>query len=165
LMLLHVIVQTLWISASNVPAATNRHRALSISYIASNIIAVVLSALLLPSLGLNAIPLSFIAADLIACVHFVIRDACRIVSMPYPGYMVKTVTGCGVMAGAILGAAYALRAAIPAAFPRLAGLALLLPPIAASVAWFSLLNSQDREQFAAWKDKLVLRRSAGETAR
>ena len=166
LMLLHLVVQTLWMSASNVPAATNRHRSLAISYIASNVIAVALSALLLPSLGLNAIPLSFIAADLMACYHFVIRDACRISAIPYAGYMIKIVTGSVAMIAGVWAVALAVHAAIPGAIvARLTTLSLLLPPIVASVAWFFLLMAEDRQRVAAWKGRMLLRRRFSEPAR
>jgi len=160
LMLLQIIVQTLWMSASNILAATNRHRSLSISYTASNVIAVALSAMLLPTLGLSAIPVSFIAAELIACVHFVVRDACRIAGLDYPDFLVGMLLSSALMSVAVWAAAFGIQAAIPgSAFARLAASSLFLPLVAGVVAWGFLFTIQDRQRLVGWAKRSSARGS------
>jgi len=158
LMLLQVVVQTLWMSASNIPAATNRHRSLSMSYMASNVAGVALSALLLPRFGLNAIPISFIAAEIVACVHFVLRDACKIVGMDYPAFLVKTVSGSAIMSVAVWAAALAIQATIPGgAAARLAASMVFVPLVAAGVAWIFLFTVEDRQRLLGWAKRIAPR--------
>jgi O-antigen/teichoic acid export membrane protein len=156
LMLLQVIVQTLWVSASNIPAATNRHRSLAISYIVANTMAVVLSGLLLPTLGLNAIPISFIASELIACVHFVLSDACRIVGMEYRRYIVRVLAGSTVMSFGVWILAIAIHATVPLGlFARVAVSLLLAPMVAGGIAWNFLFTAEDRRRLVGWARKIL----------
>ena len=156
LMLLQVVVQTLWMSASNIPAATNRHRSLSMSYMVSNVAGVALSALLLPRFGLNAIPISFIAAEIVACVHFVLRDACKIVGMDYPAFLVKTVSGSAIMSVAVWAAALAIQATIPGgAATRLTASMVFVPLVAAGVAWIFLFTVEDRQRLLGWAKRIA----------
>jgi O-antigen/teichoic acid export membrane protein len=88
LMLVYLVFQAPWLSASTLLLATNRHRSLSISYIFANAGGLILAALVIPKYGILGVPVGLILAELVACYHFVIRDTCRLINEPYPQYAI-----------------------------------------------------------------------------
>ncbi|HXM69015.1 MAG TPA: polysaccharide biosynthesis C-terminal domain-containing protein, partial [Candidatus Acidoferrum sp.] len=99
--LLWLVLQSPWIAASAIPSYTNQHKGLAMSYISSSFGGLLLALILLPRLGLKGLPIAFIVAELAACYHFVVRDACRIVGDPYGRFARKLWLGLtAVMASA-----------------------------------------------------------------
>lgn len=89
LFLLWLVLQSPWMAASAIPAYTNKHKGLAMSYLVSSIAGLLLGALLVPRLGLKALPVAFIVAEALACYHFVVRNACRIIGEPYLPFAAK----------------------------------------------------------------------------
>ena len=56
--------------------------------------------LLIPRVGILGVPIGFILAELVACYHFVVRDACRLVNEPYPQYAMRLWSGMFVVIAA-----------------------------------------------------------------
>jgi O-antigen/teichoic acid export membrane protein len=100
LMLVYLVLQSPWLSASIFFLATNRHRNLSFSYLFANVAGLILAVLLIPRVGILGVPIGFILAELVACYHFVVRDACRLVNEPYPQYAMRLWSGMFVVIAA-----------------------------------------------------------------
>lgn len=83
LFLLYVVLQSPWMICSGLLAAVNRHHRLAVSYVVSSLIGIVLAALLAPRMGLAAVPLGLMLGEILACYHFVVKDACDLVGEPY----------------------------------------------------------------------------------
>jgi O-antigen/teichoic acid export membrane protein len=93
LFLLWLVLQSPWMAASAIPVYTNKHKGLAMSYIVSSIGGLLLGALLMPRLGLKALPVAFMVAEALACYHFVVRNACRIIGEPYLPFAAKLWSG------------------------------------------------------------------------
>ena len=100
LMLAYLVLQSPWLSASIFFLATNRHRGLSFSYLFANVGGLILAALLIPRFGILGVPIGLILAEIIACYHFVVRDACHLVDESYPQYAVRLWSGMFVVIAA-----------------------------------------------------------------
>jgi O-antigen/teichoic acid export membrane protein len=93
LFLVWLVLQSPWMAASAIPAYTNKHKSLAVSYMVSSIGGLLLGVLLIPRLGLKALPIAFIVAEALACYHFVVRNACRIIGEPYLPFAVRLWSG------------------------------------------------------------------------
>jgi O-antigen/teichoic acid export membrane protein len=100
LMLVYVVLQSPWLSASVFFLATNRHRNLSFSYLIANAGGLILAALLIPRFGILGAPIGLILAELVACYHFVVRDVCRFINESYPRYAMRLWSGMFVVIAA-----------------------------------------------------------------
>jgi O-antigen/teichoic acid export membrane protein len=109
--LLWLVLQSPWMAASAIPAYTNRHKGLAMSYLVSSIGGLLLGALLVPRVGLKGLPIAFIVAEALACYHFVVRDACRIIGEPYARFAGKLWAGMAVVSGCAFAATWAVHAA------------------------------------------------------
>jgi len=145
LFLLWLVLQSPWMAASSIPAYTNKHKGLAISYIGSSIAGLLLGALLVPRLGLKALPIAFIGAEALACYHFVVRNACRIIGEPYLPFAARLWSGMLGVAGCAFAAAWAVHTA-----PGLGMLPRWICSGAASVAavalavWVLWLRDEER---------------------
>lgn len=83
LLLLRGILQSAWMSSGVIAAATNRHGTLAKAYFISSATGLSVAILLIGQFGVSAIPIALMVGEGLACYHFVIRDACRIVRISY----------------------------------------------------------------------------------
>jgi len=81
--LLSLVLQGPWVASAAFTTATNRHKKLSYSWLASAVIALIGCALLINRIGVLAVPFSAIAGEAIACYHFVIQDTCQAIGENY----------------------------------------------------------------------------------
>jgi len=145
LMLVYLVFQSPWLSASILLLATNRHRTLSISYLFANVGGLVLAALLIPRFGILGVPIGLILAELVACYHVVIRGACRLINEPYPQYAMRLWSGMFVIIAAAGLAAWSVH--------QLTGVPLVVRSVlsgtgstmaVAGVCWLLWLRSGER---------------------
>jgi O-antigen/teichoic acid export membrane protein len=111
LFLLWLVLQSPWMAASAIPVYTNKHKGLAMSYMISSIGGLLLGAVLVPRLGLKALPIAFIVAEALACYHFVVRNACRIIGEPYVPFAVRLWSGMIGVGVCAFSAAWAVHAA------------------------------------------------------
>src|SRR5579864_7356590 len=109
--LLWLVLQSPWMAASAIPAYTNKHRGLAMSYLVSSLGGLLLGALLIPRMGLKALPIAFIVTEALACYHFVVRNACRIVGEPYLPFAAKLWSGMVAVGACAFAAAWAVHSA------------------------------------------------------
>lgn len=76
-------LQSAWTPSSLIAAATNKHGLLSRAYLFSSVLGLIIGLLLIRHLGILAVPIGLLAGDVLACYHFVIKDACQIVKTSY----------------------------------------------------------------------------------
>jgi O-antigen/teichoic acid export membrane protein len=146
LFLLWLVLQSPWMAASAIPVYTNKHKALAVSYMASSIGGLLLGALLVPRLGLKALPIAFIVAEALACYHFVVRNACRIIGEPYLPFAAKLWSGMLGVATCTFAVTWAVHAAPDlGTFPRwiCSGAASLLGVTLS--AWVVWLRDEERD--------------------
>ena len=62
----------------------------------------------MPRLGLKGLPVAFIVAEVAACYHFVLRDACHIIGERYLRFARKLWLGMTVVSASAFGAAWAV---------------------------------------------------------
>ena len=151
--LLWLVLQSPWMAASAIPVYTNKHKGLAVSYLVSSIGGLLLGALLVPRLGLKGLPIAFIVAEGLACYHFVVRDACRIIGEPYARFAGKLWAGMMAVSGCAFAATWAAHAAPDlGTFPRwLCSGAASLVAVALS-AWLVWFRQDER---------VFIRRKAG----
>jgi len=111
LFLLWLVLQSPWMAASAIPVYTNKHKELALSYLVSSCGGLALGALLVPRVGLKGLPMAFIVAEALACYHFVVRDACRIIGEPYGKFAGKLWAGMMVVSGCAFAATWAVHLA------------------------------------------------------
>ena len=151
--LLWLLLQSPWIAASAIPVYTNRHRALAFSYLGSSFSGLLLGVTLVPRFGLKGLPIAFIAAEALACYHFVVRDACRIIGESYLNFASKLWIGMAVVSACAFGATWQVHQ-----IPGLGTLARWICSGSASVAVVALAT------WLAWfgeEERGFVRRKAG----
>ena len=153
LFLLWLVLQSPWMAASAIPVYTNKHKGLAMSYLVSSIGGLLLGALLVPRLGLKALPIAFIVAEALACYHFVVRNACRIIGEPYLPFAAKLWSGTIGVGACAFATTWAIHAAPNlGTFPRwICSGAASLAAVAVS-GWAFWLRGEERG---------FIRRSAG----
>jgi O-antigen/teichoic acid export membrane protein len=109
--LLWLVLQSPWMAASAIPSYTNKHKGLAMSYLVSSIGGLLLGAVLVPRLGLKGLPIAFIVAEAVACYHFVVRNACRIIGEPYLPFAAKLWLGMIGVAACAFTATWAVHSA------------------------------------------------------
>ncbi|HKU21276.1 MAG TPA: hypothetical protein VJQ50_09705, partial [Terriglobales bacterium] len=144
--LLWLVLQSPWMAASAIPAYTNKHKGLAMSYLVSSIGGLALGALLLPKLGLKALPVAFMVVEAAACYHFVVRNACHIIGEPYLPFAAKLWPGMIGVGACGFAATWAVHVA-----PDLGTLPRWICSGAASLAavalstWVFWLRNEERE--------------------
>ena len=117
--LLWLVLQSSWTAASAIPSYTNKHKSLTMSYLASSLGGLSLGIALVPRIGLKGLPIAFIVAEAAACYHFVLRDACRIIGENYLRFARKLWLGVAIVSGSAFCATWAVHLATGmGAFPR-----------------------------------------------
>jgi len=97
--LLWLVLQSPWIAASAIPSYTNKHKSLTMSYLASSFGGLLLGIAFVPRFGLKGLPIAFIVAEAAACYQFVLRDACRIIGEDYVRFARKLWLGVAIVSG------------------------------------------------------------------
>jgi O-antigen/teichoic acid export membrane protein len=77
LLLLLVILQTPYLSSASITLATNKHKRFTFLFFTSQLIGLVSGIVFLKTFGIYAVPICFIACELIFCYYFVIKDTCN----------------------------------------------------------------------------------------
>jgi O-antigen/teichoic acid export membrane protein len=117
--LLWLVLQSPWIAAAAIPSYTNKHKSLTMSYLASSFGGLLLGIALVPRLGLKGLPIAFIIAEAVACYHFVLRDACWIIGENYQRFARKLWSGVVFVSGSAFCATWAVHLGMGiATFPR-----------------------------------------------
>jgi O-antigen/teichoic acid export membrane protein len=144
-MLLQIVVQTLWMATSNIPAATNKHNRLAYCYLASNVLAVLLALGFIRRHGLWVIPGSFLIAESLICVPFVIRDACRIAGLSFYQFLFRTVIAM-LLVSIVVGASVSVVNLMDIQVQSLRFLAALFAGLGAAgvTSWYAFLRRPDR---------------------
>ena len=133
LFLVSLVLQAPWVASSAFMIATNRHKTVAQCWIASSVIAVGTCALLLPVVGVVAVPISTLIGEAIACYQFVIKEACDLMGDDYSGFALRLwpsvilISVIAIVAGR-LGHAIAVGPAPYAGWKSAQPLQLRLPP-------------------------------------
>ncbi len=109
--LLWLVLQSPWVAASTIPLCTNKHRLVAICYVLSTIGGLSLGVVLMPRLGLAVLPAAFILSEGIACYHFVVHDACRIVGQNYRPFAARLWIGLAAIAATTIFVTWAVHSA------------------------------------------------------
>ena len=145
LLLLHLVLQVPWVTSSLFTAASSRHKKLSWSYLASAVLGVALSAILIRWTGTWGVPLGLIIAEGLSCYHFVLKDTCRMVGESYGSFARQLWTGLLVIAGAALASGWVAHVSIPGHFIiRWLGVGLLTSGMSLVLSWILWLTPEDR---------------------
>lgn len=83
LLLVLLVLQSPWIVSFAFVAASNRHARASTAALVSSLVGLGLAMALVRPAGTAGIVAGLIVGDLLACCHFIVRDACRLVGEPY----------------------------------------------------------------------------------
>jgi O-antigen/teichoic acid export membrane protein len=146
LLLMHGLFAIPWLAASLIPASSNRHRRLSASYLASSIIAVGFAALTVARFGLYCVPIGLLLGDLLACYHFVLRDACAVMEDDYLRYALRAWSCLIATATIAVGTAWAVHRFSPTLSPWLRWALTFTSTALASClfAWMAWLSEGER---------------------
>jgi len=106
--LLWLVLQSPWIASSAIQMYTNKHRGLAVSYLVSSFGGLLLGLAIIPRFGLKGLPMAFILAEAVACYHFVVRNACRIIGESYLKFAGKLWGGMIVVSVSGLAATWAV---------------------------------------------------------
>jgi O-antigen/teichoic acid export membrane protein len=145
LFLLYVVLQSPWMICSGLLIAVNRHHRLAVSYVASSVIGIVLAALLTPRLGLAAVPLGLMLGEVLACYHFVVKDACELVGEPYRRFAGRLWLGMALVLVPTVAAGWlAHQAAWGPNVLRWLEVGAATTVEAGLMAWWAILDVEDR---------------------
>ncbi len=86
LFFVQVFLQAPWLASSVFPAATNRHRTMTIAQLIAAAIGLLTAGLLLRRLGVIAMPIGLMVGESLACQHFIIRSTCSQIGEPYGAF-------------------------------------------------------------------------------
>jgi O-antigen/teichoic acid export membrane protein len=161
--LLAIVLQTVWLPSALFMKASNRHRQLAHSYFISAVLTLGAIAILLRPCGLLAVPFGMLIGEALACYHFVINGACRILKEEYASFAAWLWPGVAAISCAAWGAGYLGHSVA-------SGPALLrwlevgsLTTLGAALAALGLaLRKDDRSRLASWgKCRWLALRAAG----
>lgn len=77
LLLVLVTVQTIYLASGSLLLASNNHKKFTLYYLAANLFGIIISYFLIGKFGIDIVPLSFIAGELMFCYYFVLKDTCQ----------------------------------------------------------------------------------------
>lgn len=84
-----VVLQAPWMASSCVSQSANKNRLMSLLYSGSAVASVVISVFAIRYIGVVAIPVSIVIAELCICAHFVIKDSCNLLNEDYKKFATK----------------------------------------------------------------------------
>jgi O-antigen/teichoic acid export membrane protein len=150
-LLLALVLQMPWMSSSLFTTANNRHRRLAYSQAISAILTLTTIALLLRHLGLVAVPLGAIAGEGIACYHFVIKDACNVLTEDYPRFALRIWAGVAIISFSAWSVGYLGHTIAMGPAPlQWLEVGALTSGASGLAAWSFALRKHERSQLALW---------------
>ncbi len=160
--LLAVVLQAIWVPSALFMKASNRHRRLAHSYFFSAVLTLAAMALLVRPCGLLAAPLGVLIGEALACYHFVVKDACRVLKEEYVPFAARLWPGVAAISCAAWGAGYLGHSVASGPAPlRWLEVGALTTVAAALAAWGLALGKDDRSRLAIWgKSRWLALRSA-----
>jgi len=146
LLLVLLVLQSPWIVGFVFVAASGRHARASIASLTSSVVGLVLAMLLVHRFGTAGVVGGLIVGDVVACAHFVVRDACDLVGEAYAPFALRLWSCLVIVSTAALFLGWAAHVAVGGHFAfrwLVVGLATSLATGAAT--WALWLTSDDRE--------------------
>jgi O-antigen/teichoic acid export membrane protein len=145
ILLIATVLQSSWLPSSLFLMASNRHRRLALANTASAVITLAAISLLIPPLGLLAAPFGALTGDILACCHFVVKDACYTLKEDYARFAARLWFGVAATACAAWGAGYLGHSlAVGPAPIRWLQVGILTTVAAALTAWNLTLQKNER---------------------
>jgi O-antigen/teichoic acid export membrane protein len=86
LFLVLLVLQSPWLVGFGFGAASNRHGSMALACLVGSVLGLVLAVLLMPRWGTAGVVAGLVLGDALACSHFVVREACRLVGEPYGSF-------------------------------------------------------------------------------
>ena len=149
--LLAIVLQAAWSPSALFMMASNRHRRLAHSSFISAVFALAAVALLIRPLGILAAPFGVLIGEALACYHFVVKSACRILKEEYAPFAVRLWSGVAAISCAAWGAGYLGHSVASGPAPlRWLEVGALTTLAAALAAWGLALRKDDRSRLAIW---------------
>jgi O-antigen/teichoic acid export membrane protein len=146
-----VALQAPWLASSMIPTATNRHKRLAYSYAIAAAIGVAATAILVPHIGVVAVPAGILVGEVAACYHYVVRDACKSIGEPYWAFAKHTWRGVAIASVLALSASWIGHVVTPGPPPCRWAVVGALAGIAAFFAtWCVMLRSEERRLIVGW---------------
>ncbi len=155
--LIYLALQTPWMTASQIPCATNQHRLTSIAYLVSAITGLSSATLLVRHFGLIGVPMGLIVGESLACYHFVLRDGCRVAGQPYGRFAARLWAGMFLIGAFAATATWGVHHLAVSMTLRWIISGTVSSTVVAVGLWFVWLGSDDR-QFVTTKLSLIMRR-------
>lgn len=161
--LLAIVLQAVWLPSALFMKASNRHRHLAHSYFISAVLTLAAIAVLLRPCGLLAVPLGVLIGEALACYHFVINGACRILKEEYASFAARLWSGVAAISCAAWGAGYLGHSVASGPAPLRWLEVGALTTLAAALAALGLaLRKDDRSRLTSWgKSRWLALRAAG----
>jgi O-antigen/teichoic acid export membrane protein len=149
--LVAVVLQAVWLPSALFMKASNQHRRLAYSYFISAVIALTAIFLLVRSCGLLAVPLGVILGEAIACYHFVIKGACKLLKQDYVPFVLRLWSGVAVISFAAWGAGYLGHVVASGPAPlRWIEIGAMTTLASLAAAWSLALRKDERTLLAIW---------------
>jgi len=149
LLLTLLVLQSPWIVGWVFVAASNRHARVSIASLTSSVVGLILAVFLVHRFGMAGVVAGLIVGDVVACAHFVVRDACDLVGEEYGPFARRLWSCLVIVSAAALFSGWAAHVAVGGYFAfrwLVVGLATSLATGAAT--WALWLTSDDRAELA-----------------
>ena len=149
--LLALALQAPWVASSAFASATNRHRNLAFSCARSAVLTIVFTLFLIRPLGLIAVPIGTIAAEAMACYHFIVRDVCKDLEVHYPRFALQIWQAVAAISLAAWAAGYLGHAIAVGPSPlRWVEVGAFTTLAAAATSWVLALRPDERSKLAAY---------------
>lgn len=140
------LLQANWQTVSLVCLSSNRHFRVSMCTAASSAISLLLIVATLHRWGLIAIPIAMMVSEALICYHFVIKDACRAITVSYSQLAVRLWLATILATLLTWTVTSTLASLLPSAhLMTLAVIFVVGELVALLVMWYVFLTSQDRQ--------------------
>jgi O-antigen/teichoic acid export membrane protein len=149
LLLALLVVQSPWVVGFLFVGASNRHARASAAALVSSLVGVGLAVALVRPWGTAGIAAALIVGDLVACCHFVVRDACRLVDEPYAPFAWRLWVNLTVVSAVALLAGWAVHAGVGGPLVlRWLAVGAATAAVTSAMTWAMWLTADDRETLA-----------------
>jgi O-antigen/teichoic acid export membrane protein len=144
-LLVLLVVQSPWTVAFMFVGASNRHARASTAALVASLVGLGLAVALVGAWGTAGIVAGLIVGEVVACCHFVVRDACRLVGEPYAAFAGRLWGSLTVVSGVALLAGWAAHAGVPGPLPlRWLAVGAATGVATAAMTWAVWLTADDR---------------------